>query len=189
MQHPNRILKDFKKMHLLYEAGAVFTAIDTETTSITPKNGRIMEIGAVKFDKDGIISTFNQLFNPQCIIPPFVSQLTGITQRMVITSPLISEKLPDFIKMIENTILIAHNAQFDLNFINAECIRFELEPTGNKAIDTLQFSRWFYPSMEKHKLDYLAQQLKIDSGHSHRTYDDANACMHLFVKMCTESKD
>ena len=175
-------------MHLLYEAGAVFTAIDTETTSITPKNGRIMEIGAIKFDKDGIISSFNQLFNPQCIIPPFVSELTGITQRMVAASPLISDKLPDFLQMIENTILIAHNAQFDLNFINAECERCELEPARNKTIDTLQFSRWFYPSFEKHKLDFLAHELKIDPGHSHRAYDDANVCMQLFVKMCTESK-
>lgn len=187
MKHPNKILKDFKKLHLLYEQGEVFTAFDTETTAISPKYGRVLEIGAVKFNKDGIISKFQQLFNPQCEISPFITELTGIAPSDVINCPVIKDYLPDFLDFIKDTILVAHNAQFDLNFINAECELAGLNITNNKTIDTLQFSRWFYPDFEKHKLDFLAKELKINPGHSHRAYDDARVCMELFIKMCKQN--
>ena len=73
MQHLNKKLKDYRKLHRLYDKGEVFTAFDTETTAITPLQGRIMEIGAVQFTRDGVISTWHHLFNPECSIPPFIS--------------------------------------------------------------------------------------------------------------------
>ena len=87
--------------------------------------------------------------------------------------------------MINNTILIAHNAQFDLNFLNAECEKSGLESTKNKVIDTLQYSKWAFPDLEKHKLDFLADYFKINKGSSHRAFDDAETCRQLFLK-CNE---
>ena len=124
MKRQNKILKDFRKLHLLYEEGAIFTAFDTETTGLSPTNCRIIEIGAIKFSKEGIIQTYSQLFNPQCEIPYFISQLTHINQDMVDCCKTINCHLPDFLEMINNTILIAHNAQFDLNFLNKHYYQF-----------------------------------------------------------------
>lgn len=182
MRHQNKFFKDYKKLYQLFDAGTVFTAFDTETTALSPSSGRIMEIGAVKFNKDGIIDTWGNLINPQCVIPPFISELTHISQEMVDSCKPIKEYLPDFLKFIKNTVLIAHNAQFDLNFINAECETAGLPPTHNKAIDTLQFSKWAFPQAERHKLDFLADLLKINKGSSHRAFDDAETCRQLFLE-------
>ena len=184
MKRQNKILKDFKKLHLLYEEGAVFTVFDTETTGLSPTNCKILEIGAIKFSKDGIIQTYSQLFNPNCKIPYFISQLTNIQQDMVDCCKSIDCHLPDFLEMIKDTILIAHNAQFDLNFLNAECENAGFESTKNKVIDTLQYSKWAFPELEKHKLDFLADYFKIDKVSSHRAFDDAETCRQLFLK-CT----
>lgn len=180
MQHPNKKITDFRRLCRLYNDGAIFTAFDTETTSITPKTGRIIEIGAVKFDKNGIISTWQKLFNPEQILSPFIIELTHITQDMVCSSDIINLHLPDFIKFIDTSILIGHNAQFDLNFLNAECQNCGLPVTHNKMIDTLNLSRLVFPLAEKHKLDYLADYFQIDKGSSHRALDDAKTCKELF---------
>ena len=185
MKRQNKILKDFRKLHLLYEEGAIFTAFDTETTGLSPSNCRILEIGAIKFSKDGIIQTFSHLFNPECIIPFHITKLTNIHQNMVDCCNTIDFHLPDFLKIIEGTILIAHNAQFDLNFLNSECEKAGLPSTKNKVIDTLQYSKWAFPDLEKHKLDFLADYFKIDKGSSHRAFDDAETCRQLFFK-CNE---
>lgn len=144
-----------------------------------------MEIGAVKFNKDGVIDTWHHLFNPNCIIPPFISELTHITQEMVDKCEPIENFLADFKEFIGDTVLIAHNAQFDLNFINAECEKANLTVTKNRTIDTLQFSQWAFPTAPSHKLEFLADQFKINKGSSHRAFDDAVTCKELFLK-CIE---
>ena len=185
MQHPNKKITDLRRLRRLYEDGAVFTAFDTETTGITPTNSRIIEIGAVRFTKDGILSKWTQLFDPDQILSPFIIGLTHITQEMVDASDPIEKHLPSFINFIKDTILVAHNAQFDLNFLNAECENCRLPVTRNYAVDTLQLSRIIFPETPSHKLDSLADYFKIDKGSSHRAFDDAVTCMELFKK-CVE---
>lgn len=184
MQHQNKILTNYKKLHQLYYSGAIFTSFDTETTDISPSKGRIIEIGAVTFNKDGIISSWSNLINPETIIPPFITQLTHITNEMVKDSPKIKTLLPDFKSFIGDNILIAHNAQFDLNFINSELQWAGFTSISNKTIDTLRYSKWLLPELEKHKLDFLADYFKINKGTSHRAMDDALTCMNIFIKMC-----
>lgn len=188
MKHPNKVLKEFKRLHLFYEQGAVFTAFDTETTSISPSTGRVMEIGAVKFNKDGVIAKWHHLFNPQTIIPPFISELTHITQEMVDQEDTIDLHIASFKEFIGETVLIGHNVQFDLNFINAECQKCNLTVTTNRAIDTLQFSQWAFPNTKSHKLEYLADYLKINKGNSHRALDDAITCKELFLECIKQRK-
>lgn len=185
MPHPNKLLREYKKLHRFYENGAIFTAIDTETTGNSSKTCRIIEIGAVMFSKNGIIKTYNKLFNPECYITPFITDLTHITNEMVASCPPLKNHIKEFIDFVDDSILIAHNARFDLNFINMECEKAGLKETKNNAIDTLQYSRWAFPDTENHRLSYLADYFQIDKGNSHRALDDAYTCMNLFLK-CVE---
>ena len=183
MQHPNKKLTDVKRLRRLYEDGAVFTAFDTETSGITPANSRIIEIGAVKFTNEGILSKWSMLFDPDQILSPFIINLTHITQAMVDSADPISKHLPGFLNFIKDTILVAHNAQFDLNFLNAECENCGLPVTKNYAADTLLLSRRTFPELERHKLDFLADHFGIDKGSSHRALDDAITCKELFERI------
>ena len=187
MQHPNRKITDLRRLRRLYEDGAVFTAFDTETTGITPTTSRIIEIGAVRFTKDGVLSKWTHLFDPDQILSPFIIDLTHITQQMVDAEEPINKHLPGFLRFIQDTILVAHNAQFDLNFLNAECENCGWPVTKNYAVDTLQLSRIVYPEAQHHKLDFLADYLGIDKGKSHRAMDDAITCMELF-NICMQSE-
>ena len=180
MRHPNKNISDIKRLCKLYNEGAVFTAFDTETSSITPSTGRIIEIGAVKFTKNKIISSWNMIFNPHQILSPFIVNLTHISQQMVDESDVIDLHLKDFIEFTENSIIVAHNAQFDMNFLNSECEKCCLPPVKNKVADTLKLSRLLFSDFASHKLDFLANQFIIDKGSSHRALDDAKTCMELF---------
>ena len=180
MRHPNKNISDIKRLCKLYNEGAVFTAFDTETSSITPSTGRIIEIGAVKFTKNKIISSWNMIFNPHQILSPFIVNLTHISQQMVDESDVIDLHLKDFIEFTENSIIVAHNAQFDMNFLNSECEKCSLPPVKNKVADTLKLSRLLFSDFASHKLDFLADQFMIDKGSSHRALDDAKTCMELF---------
>ena len=185
MQHPNKKITDLRRLRKLYEEGAVFTAFDTETSGITPKTSRIIEIGAVRFTKDGIISKWTSLFDPDQILSSFIISLTHITQEMVDAADPINMHIRDFLNFLGPSIIVAHNAQFDLNFLNAECENCGLPVTKNYAVDTLQLSRIMIPEAQYHKLDFLADFLGIDKGSSHRALDDAITCMELFRK-CIE---
>ena len=180
MRHPNKNISDIKRLCKLYNEGAVFTAFDTETSSITPSTGRIIEIGAVRFTKDKIISSWNMIFNPHQTLSPFIVNLTHISQQMVDESDVIDLHLKDFIEFTENSIIVAHNAQFDMNFLNSECEKCCLPPVKNKVADTLKLSRLLFSDFASHKLDFLANQFMIDKGSSHRALDDAKTCMELF---------
>ena len=187
MQHPNKKITDLRRLRKLYEEGAVFTAFDTETSGITPKNSRIIEIGAVRFTKDGIISKWTRLFDPNQILSPFIINLTHISQEMVDAADPIEMHIRNFLKFLDTSIIVAHNAQFDLNFLNAECENCGLPLTKNQAVDTLQLSRIIFPETQSHKLDFLADYFCIDKGSSHRALDDAITCMELFKK-CLERR-
>ncbi|MCR4579848.1 MAG: 3'-5' exonuclease [Treponema sp.] len=178
----NKKLCDYKKLYQLYEAGTVFTAFDTETTGLRPFDSTIIEIGAVKFDRNGEISTWSGLFNPGSPLPPQITQITHITDQMLTDKVPLSEKLCEFLEYLSDTVIVAHNAQFDIEFLNSECAKNGLKRTNNSFIDTLQFSKTSFPSLSSHKLEYLADYFSIDKGSSHRALDDARTCMHLFKK-------
>jgi len=146
-------------MKRLLDSGAVFCALDTETTGLKPEEERIIEIGAVKLDKSGVLGTYSSLVNPRVLIPYFCQQLTGITNKMVYGQKEFNELAGDFLSFLgEDSIIVAHNAQFDLRFVNAELERMNHEPLSNKAIDTLRFSRWAFPENGHWTLQHLANQ-------------------------------
>ena len=183
-------MNDYRRMNRLLHSGAVFCALDTETTGLKPAEERIIEIGAVKFDANGVIDTFSTLVNPRVLIPHFCQELTGITNKMVFGQKEFKEIAGEFLEFLgEETIIIAHNAQFDLRFVNAEQERMNRPPLPNKAIDTLRFSRWTFPENEHWTLQFLAEQLKIEVKAAHRAADDARVCMEIFKKCIEASAD
>lgn len=180
------LIASHKKMLSLFEEGSVFCAFDTETSGQNPLTSNVIEIGAVKFTKDKIIDTFSSLINLSEPLDPFIKNLTGINEKMLESAPPAAKVIPEFRDFCKETVLIAHNAQFDLRFINAESERLELFPLSNEAIDTLRLSRLVLPDNESWKQTFLAEQFKIDTGHAHRAFDDAKTCAELFkilVKM------
>ena len=164
--------------------GEVFTAFDTETTGLSSKYEKIIEIGAVKFDKNGIIDTYSVLINPEKEISSNITSITGITNKMVSGCKTFSEIAPGFLNFINETKLVAHNAKFDIGFVNAE---LEKTPYNNlrkgqcNAVDTVKVAQKIFPGLPYYKLQYLASHFNIMVDAAHRAYDDARVCMELFV--------
>ena len=180
---------DYRRMNRLLQSGAVFCALDTETTGLKPAEERIIEIGAVKFDKNGEIARFSTLVNPRVLIPSFCQELTGITNKMVFGEREFKEIASELLDFLDSSIIVAHNAQFDLRFLNAELERMKKPPLENKAIDTLRFSRWAYPENEHWTLQFLASKLNITVKSAHRAEDDARVCMELFLHCISDTMD
>lgn len=192
-------MTDYKRILSYFDSGTAFCSIDTETTGVkvyqaNPENpddkeisSRVIEIGAVLFNKDGVISSFDALINPKKPLSYFVTNLTHITDEMLCSKPSFSEISQDFLDFLggEETILIAHNAQFDLRFLNAEMENCGKSRLKNHALDTLRLSRIAFPERQSWKLQSLAKDFGIEVLAAHRANDDARVCMEVFKK-CTE---
>ncbi|MBQ0052099.1 MAG: 3'-5' exonuclease [Treponema sp.] len=183
------LLNRYNDFYKLFQSGVNFCAFDTETTGLKPSTERLIEIGAVKFNKDGILGSMGTLINPGIPIPARATEINHITDQMVSDSPTEAEVIPQFLEFSKDTILVAHNAQFDLRFVNSVLERQEKPILPNKAIDTLIFSRWVLPDNEHWTQVFLAQQLGIEVRDAHRATDDARVCMELFIKLAEISKN
>lgn len=189
MDLANRFLKDYRKMYRLVKSGTTFVAFDTETTGLSSRTCRIIEIGAVKFNNSGILGSFNTLINPKCHIPEECTQINHITDSMVEEKPVIKEILPSFMKFIDEATLVGHNIQFDIRFLDAELERCSMPIAENNIIDTLQFSRWAFPEQEKYRQTAIANLLRIEVKDAHRAYDDAFVCGNLFLNLIKATAD
>jgi DNA polymerase-3 subunit epsilon len=111
-------MSDFDWIIPDFLGGKRFVVFDLETTGLDPKKDRIVEIGAVKFDQHGLNARFSVLINPGISMPFAASQVNHITDEMLKDKASLEDVLPDFIRFIDDTILIAHNSNFDCSFIN-----------------------------------------------------------------------
>ncbi|MDR1238732.1 MAG: 3'-5' exonuclease [Treponema sp.] len=107
-----------------YRDGAAFTAFDIETTGLEPKQDRIVELGAVKFDRRGPICRYSALINPGAPMPEAAGRVNGITDEMLAGQPFLEAVFPDFLRLVNGTVIIAHNAPFDTGFVNESLRRF-----------------------------------------------------------------
>ncbi|MDR1774576.1 MAG: PolC-type DNA polymerase III, partial [Clostridioides sp.] len=162
-----------------------FVVFDIETTGFSSKNDKITEIGAVKIKDFEIVDSFSQIIDPQKDIPYRIQELTGITNDLVKGKPTIEEVLPRFLEFVNDSILVAHNADFDMGFITEktrqlnELISIEFK---NDYIDTLMLSRILLPQLKKFKLDNVAKALGVSLLNHHRAVDDAKATAEIFIK-------
>lgn len=139
---------------------------DTETTGFDPKTGdRIVEIGALRiYDKmrtGDPKDTFHLLINPERQIPDEVVKVHGITNEKVKDSPIFSDIVDDFLAFIGNAPLIAHNASFDMKFLNAELAHIGKKPLTNEVVDTLKIARRQFPGARA-TLDALCSRFEVD---------------------------
>jgi len=159
-----------------------FVVFDLETTGIGPKSNQIIEIGAVKIE-DGVLGeTFSTFVNPQRPIPYPVQKLTGIDDSMVSDARTIEEVLPEFINFCEGCVMVAHNAGFDMGFIEQKAEEQGIG-TDYTVIDTVAVARALLPDLKRYKLDTVAKRLGVSLENHHRAVDDATATAEIFVKM------
>ncbi|MGM0395525.1 MAG: PolC-type DNA polymerase III [Bacillota bacterium] len=159
-----------------------FVVFDLETTGLSPKNNKITEIGAVKILNGEIVDSFSQLINPEIPIPELIIKLTGITDEMVSEKPIIDDVLPQFREFIGDSVLVAHNASFDMGFIR-EAFRNIGIRLENPVMDTLELSRAMFPGMKSHKLNLVAKHLKVELKNHHRAVDDAVATANILLRI------
>ncbi len=161
-----------------------FVVFDLETTGAKTPPCRITEIGAYRVRNSEITEEFQTLVNPETPIPMFISQLTGITDRMVKNAPKFFEVAADFLDFIGDSVLVAHNAHFDMRFLNHEIGKiFEDYRVGNPHLCTVQLSRKLLPNIENHRLNTVADYYSIALINHHRASDDAHATAHIFVNL------
>jgi DNA polymerase-3 subunit alpha (Gram-positive type) len=165
-----------------------FTVFDIETTGLSNINDEIIEIGAVKIKEGKIIDTFETFVNPKIPISSFITKLTGIDESMVKDAPSIEEILPKFLEFASNSVLVAHNANFDVSFIKSKAKKFNLN-VNNAVLDTLELSRHLYKDLKNYKLDTLADYLQVKLEHHHRAVDDARATAEIFIKTIDRLKE
>lgn len=165
-----------------------FCVFDIETTGLNKKYEKITEIAVCKVKDGKIIDEFTTFVNPEKHIPQEVQDLTHITDDMVKDSPTIEEVLPQFIEFTKDSILVAHNASFDVGFMSHFATEQKLE-FNPYVIDTLTIARENYTSVENHKLGTLAEFLGVELEGAHRAINDTRATAKVFVKMIENLKE
>lgn len=165
-----------------------YVVFDLETTGFSPQKNKIIEIGAVKVENGVITDRFSTFVNPEVPIPFQIEELTSIRDDMVIDAPKIEEILPEFMEFCRGTVMVAHNAEFDMSFIGENCMRQTI-PCDYTVIDTVALARILLPSLNKFKLDTVAKALGISLDHHHRAVDDAACTAEIFVKFIEMLKE
>ena len=165
-----------------------YVVFDLETTGFSPIKDKIIEIGAVKVEHGEITEKFSTFVNPKIPIPFQITQLTSITDQMIMNAPDIENVLPHFLEFIGDAALVAHNASFDVSFIEQNCRYQDIQPDFT-SVDTVALARILLPTLSKFKLNVVANALHISLENHHRAVDDAGATAEIFVKFVEMLKD
>ena len=158
-----------------------YVVFDLETTGFSSIKDKIIEIGAVKVENGVITDKFSTFVNPKVPIPFEITNLTGITDDMVMEAPDIETILPQFLEFVGDAVLVAHNASFDVSFIEQNCRYQDITPDFT-SVDTVAMARILLPTLSKFKLNVVANALHISLENHHRAVDDAGATAEIFVK-------
>ena len=160
---------------------------DIETTGLSNRNCKIIEIGAVKIKDGKVLDTLDFFVDPEEPIPPEITELTSITDDMVKGQIKEREAIEKFLDFAGDRLLIAHNANFDVGFIRIAADRHGI-PFENTYLDTVGLSRYVNPELKKHKLDIIAEHYQLHDFHHHRASDDAEMLAEIFFVMMERLK-
>ena len=162
-------------------ADTTFTVLDLETTGGAPDGGGITEIGAVKVRGGEELGVFGTLVNPGERLPPFITVLTGITEAMLAPAPSIETVLPSLLEFLRGTVLVAHNAPYDVGFLKAACARHGYQWPQVRVLDTAAVARRALTRDEvpNRKLATLARFFRARVEPTHRALDDAKATVDV----------
>lgn len=159
-----------------------YVVFDLETTGLEPERCEIIEIGAVKIVNGEIVQTFSTLIRPSQDIPEEITNITGISNDMVVFAPALEEVLPDFYKFTRGTVLVAHNASFDTSFLryHANKNRYNFD---NEVEDTLALARQKVKGLKNYKLKTLTEYFNIILVDAHRALNDTVATAKVFIEL------
>ena len=157
-----------------------FCVVDLETTGGSPKDCSITEVGACKIRRGEVVGTFHSLVNPDCAIPAYITMLTGIDEVLVAEAPPIEQVLPNLLEFARGTVLVAHNARFDVSFLNAALERAGYPRLSNDVVDTAKLARKILSGeVPNNRLETLARHLRCAHKPSHRAYPDVLATIDV----------
>jgi ATP-dependent DNA helicase DinG len=159
-------------------------ALDIETTGLDPVNDAILEIGAVRFKGNRVEAEFSQLINPGKPVPPFITQLTGITDQMIRTAPPLREVLPALVDFAGDLPILGHNVRFDLGFLR----RYKVLKL-NESIDTYELAGVLMPTASRYGLGALGAALGVPLSATHRALDDARVTRAIYLQLYETTKE
>lgn len=168
---------------------ADYCVFDFETTGVSSRSDKVIEIGIVKISKGKIVDTYSSFINPGRLVPPFITNLTGITTSDVQDAPYFEDIYNSIINFVGDSVLVAHNLSFDYSFLKHECSSANLEMPNNNAVCTLKLAKKLYPHLPSKSLGSLIKAFKIRHRNVHRGLGDATATAKLFLKMHSTLKD
>jgi DNA polymerase-3 subunit epsilon len=156
----------------MFEGPVVYVDIETSGGSMT--TSRIIEVAAIRVENDEITDTFSSLVNPGMSIPPWITNLTGITTSDVAPAPFFDDIAYELYNILDGAIFIAHNVRFDYSYIKKELkvCGYDFNP---KLLCTVRLSRVLYPEHKGHSLQKIIERHAIAVSARHRAYDDALA--------------
>ena len=158
--------------------------LDVETTGGSPQDAALIEVGAVAFAGGEPLEMFESLVDPGSAVPPFVTELTGITDDMVRCALPPCSVLPCLRDLIGHGVVVGHNVEFDLGFVDAGLVRLGLPPLDNLVVDTLALARRLVRDLAPDcALRTLAVALRLEHQPSHRALDDALATADLLHRL------
>ncbi|RYL95308.1 PolC-type DNA polymerase III [Sporolactobacillus sp. THM7-4] len=168
-------------------ADETYVVFDVETTGLSAVYDTIIELAAVRIKNGEVVDKFDQFANPHHPLPKKIIELTSITDEMLADAPDADEVLKAFRTFAGDAILVAHNATFDMGFLNNGYKKSGLGPADNPVIDTLELGRFLYPNFKNHKLDTLCKAFNIELTHHHRAIYDTEATGYLAMKMLKDA--
>ena len=168
--------------------GATYCVLDLETTGFSFRTEKITEIGIMKVKDGKVLDEFSCFVNPEKPIPQRVVEVTNITDEMVKDAETIDKIFPKMMDFIGDSILVAHNADFDIGFLkyNASELGYKLD---NTYLDTLRLSKELFPDYKKYKLGVIAENLGIEVEVAHRALDDVDTTVKVFNVMLDMLKE
>ena len=165
-----------------------YCVLDLETTGLSFRTEKITEVGIMKVKNGEVIDEFSCFVNPEKPIPQRVVEVTNITDDMVKDAETIEKVFPKILEFVEDSVLVAHNADFDIGFLkyNAKQLGYSLE---NTYLDTLRLARELFPDYKKYKLGIIAENLGIKVEVAHRALDDVDTTVKVFNVMLSMLKE
>ncbi len=160
-----------------------FTVIDFETTGLSPKSAKVIEVGLVKVKNLKVADTFSVLINPAQHIPSEITMLTGITNSDVENAPAFEEVAPKISEFIGDSVLVGHNLKFDYSFLESEFRNAELSPPEVHQLCTLKLSRKLLPHLPNKSLGTVKKHLRIRHKNMHRALSDAMVTAKVLIKL------
>ena len=154
--------------------------LDFETTGLSATSGdRIVEVGAARYSEAALVQEFESLVNPLRPISPGASRVNRLTDQMVAGAPTIDRVLPELLEFVGKSTIVAHNAQFDLSFLECALSDLGLAPIMNDTVCTLRLARTVIPWLRSYSLDSLVRSLRLDVDVRHRALADVHATWEL----------